>query len=309
MTSVESTNGILIAAQPKSASHGPLTAVMRFNCAMIAILGLLSLGALSLAHIVHYDRLGLVIVILPWFTPLTIVAWLCHWAAYPRLRDLMLCVIWSLLLFVISGPLVEITGRSSFPLVDSALAAIDAHLFQTRIIVQCVRAFPGLRRTSDLVYALFSPPLYIAPLLLPCLCGYPRAARRYVFAVAVAVLLTLALFAIWPAAGPWTVEGFQPSKEQAATQSYLQALKSAQPSQAGLKPAAIVSFPSFHTVLAVLSAIAFWQFGRGRWFVLAVSVAVCISTITTGWHYIIDVVGGIAVAFAAWEAAARLIRE
>ena len=57
----------------------------------------------------------------------------------------------------------------------------------------------------------------------------------------------------------------------------------------------IVAFPSFHTILAILSVRALWGIGKLRAIGTALGVAICLSTVATGWHYVIDVLSGIAV--------------
>ncbi len=141
------------------------------------------------------------------------------------------------------------------------------------------------------------PLLIFAALIIPTLRGRAEISRRYVLAVTIALLITAALFAIWPANGPWAVYGFAPSKAQAEFISDLLLLKSGQPARIDLVSSAIVTFPSFHTVLAILSVVALWESGRARWFVFALGTAICISTLTTGWHFFIDVIGGICVAW------------
>jgi membrane-associated phospholipid phosphatase len=65
----------------------------------------------------------------------------------------------------------------------------------------------------------------------------------------------------------------------------------------------LICFPSFHTILAVLSAAALWAIPYVRWGALVVSALIVVSTITTGTHYVVDVVAGLAVAWVAVVAA------
>ncbi len=58
-------------------------------------------------------------------------------------------------------------------------------------------------------------------------------------------------------------------------------------------------FPSSHVFFAVLGALQVYSSGAGRvarWFWLSFATAVCVSTVTSGQHYFIDVPGGIIVA-------------
>jgi membrane-associated phospholipid phosphatase len=271
-----------------------------FNWLMFAILGTTALIEIYLAHLENYADVWIAIDAFPWLFPLAIVAWYCDWAAHDRLRDLLLCVFWGFALTFLTGPLVEIAARSPFPLVDHALARTDSLLIQTAPIIQWLAHIPGASRVSDSVYDFLTPPLVLAPLAVPTLFGQPDASRRYVVSSTIALLLTLALFALFPAAGPWSEEGFPPAAQQAATEARLRAIKLHHPAPVTAQGEGLVSFPSFHTILAVLSALALWSVRRVRWFGLVISVLVCISTVTTGWHYLIDVAGGLVVALATW---------
>ena len=280
-----------------------------FNCLMAIVLGSTVVTEIFVSGIIHYADVWVAMAVFPYLLPFVFLAWYCHWVRYHRMRDLLLCAIWPFALSVVAGPLVEIAGRSSFPLVDGALARIDGYTFQTVTVVRWLQHFPPLSSAFDAVYVFLSPPLVLAPLLVTNFCRQPNAARRYIVSVTIALVLTTLLFALWPAAGPWTVEGFRPNEVQAAAESHLLALKLHHPVPGTARSAGIVSFPSFHTIIAVLAASALWNIRWIRWVGLVVCVGICLSTVTTGWHYVIDVLGGLGVAFAAWAAAVRLIRD
>ena len=57
----------------------------------------------------------------------------------------------------------------------------------------------------------------------------------------------------------------------------------------------LITFPSFHTTWAVLLALAFLRRRRLLPLFATLNVIVIVSTLTTGWHYLVDVLGGIAV--------------
>jgi len=269
---------------------------------MAALLGLTAISELLLAPTRTWQQIAVLLYLLPFVT----TAWYCHWAQHDRLRDVILVFSWALAIALLSSPLVEIASQSPLPLVDRNLAKLD--LVQTAAVVNWLHRHRALTHASAIAYWSLLP-LLVAALLLPALCNYRKAAHRLIVAGTLAALLTGMLFAIWPAAGPWTVEGYQANKEQALVSSELLMLKAhhSRPTSR-LQTDAIVSFPSFHTILAILSAIALWEVRRVRWLGLAICVAVSISTVTTGWHYTVDVLGGIVVAFTSYLAAARLVR-
>jgi hypothetical protein len=233
----------------------------------------------------------------------------CRWRGMEmaKLGDISQLAVWALLVIPAIAFLIPAAGRSPYPLVDNALAGLDARMhFQTVTVVHLFSHLPLLRRTLAIVYGLL-PILILGSLLVPTICGRVIDSRRYIFAVIIAAVVTATLFAFWPAAGPWTVEGFVPTRGQAAVTDNLSLLKSSKPLPAEVG-GAVVAFPSFHVVLAVLSIIAMWKVRWARWPALALGTLICVSTITTGWHYLIDLIGGLAVTYVA-QRIANLVLE
>jgi membrane-associated phospholipid phosphatase len=121
------------------------------------------------------------------------------------------------------------------------------------------------------------------------------ATRRYVVGIVVAAFITAGTFAFFPAAGPWTTEGYRASHDQTVVTAYLTALKTGAPVDLDMKDAGIVAFPSFHVLLALLSAVALSAMRQLRVAAWVLALLICVATLTTGWHYLTDVFGGIAL--------------
>jgi membrane-associated phospholipid phosphatase len=161
--------------------------------------------------------------------------------------------------------------------------------------VQWVGKHSGIQLALVVAYNLLLG--LVAPALVaPMLQGFYQRGRRYVIAVTFSVLLTAALFALVPAIGPWVVYGFQPTYLQSSTQAALVLLKSGKTISLDFPSGGIVSFPSFHVALVALSVAALWYIRKLRSLLCLAMLGICISTVTTGWHYVIDVIGGIGVA-------------
>jgi membrane-associated phospholipid phosphatase len=58
----------------------------------------------------------------------------------------------------------------------------------------------------------------------------------------------------------------------------------------------LISFPSFHTVSAILFGWALFPVRKLRWWALALNAALIASTPVQGAHYFIDILGGALVA-------------
>jgi len=279
-----------------------------FNLAMGLILTVLILADAVLSRTVHLTGLSVFLEIWPGVLLLLGCLCYCILRPLPRLIESVELIIWAVLLNNVLSPLILIAGRSPRPLIDHSLCVIDGRMhFSTEFIVHLAAHAPAVRIALAFAYPVLGPLVIFAILALPFF-GYANAARRYILGTTLAVILTSAIFALWPAAGPWTTENIGITREQAGVTTYLMSLKSSVPVGVDLKDAAIVSFPSFHVALAILTAVALNSFRRLRVGAWVLTVLICISTITTGWHYGIDVLGGIVIA-AASITAAGLIKE
>jgi hypothetical protein len=276
----------------------------RFNAAMTLLVAALFFFDLLLTRKVQLD--GLSQLSSGWPTFLFVVAGLClcHWRPLPRLIHSCENAIWAVLLTHLLSVVIQIAARSPFPLVDAQLTYIDRCLhLNTARIAGLSAHIPMLRSIFAATYNLVSLLIMLA-LILPPFTGRPEASQRYIVALVIGTLITATLFALWPAAGPWMTEGFAPSPIQLQVTKYLLLLKSPARVTLNFNSAAIVSFPSFHVVLALLSAMSLGAIPRVRPLVWSFAGITCLSTLTTGWHYGIDLLGGLAVAVTAQLGAA-----
>jgi membrane-associated phospholipid phosphatase len=88
------------------------------------------------------------------------------------------------------------------------------------------------------------------------------------------------------AAGIWHLEHFEALRSGAMRTIRLNAVEG------------LITFPSFHTALAIITAWAFWRTSYLALPVLGISVLVIASTVPVGGHYFVDVLAGAAIAAA-----------
>jgi membrane-associated phospholipid phosphatase len=269
-----------------------------FNCTMGVFAVVLLTTELILARMVHLTNIMLSLFgMAPAVIMLTICLVYCIERPMPRLIEASELTIWATVLFTLEPILMVLAGRSPRPMMDSTMAAIDGHLrFSTAAIANVVSQSSLLQLLSNATYmSLYL--LILGVVILPSIFGYCAVSRRFVMAVIFAAVITATMFAVLPASGPWTVEHFYVTTAAAAdTTNYLLQLKTAGPVALNLSRYAIVSFPSFHCVLAITAGTVVGSFRKLRvWGWLWASL-ICVSTITTGWHYGIDVIGGVLVA-------------
>jgi len=224
------------------------------------------------------------------------------------LRDSSLTVLWAALLWIILPFPVDVAGRlgRAFPLRDALLARLDAHLGVNIAAVARWATLHWLGRAVNSTYLLLTPLLVLA-FLVPGLTGRATAVKRLLVGNLLAFAVGLPMFACMPAVGPWYGEHFAANPTQAVCQTDLLHLR--QPGPYEHRPTGVVCFPSFHVMWAILCAEALCCFRWLRWPAWIVAALIVASTMTTGWHYLTDVLGGFVLAGICMAAAHRLVRS
>lgn len=224
------------------------------------------------------------------------------------LRDSSLTVLWAAVLWIALPFPVDVAGRlgRAFPLRDAFFARLDAHLGVNIAALAHWAAQHWMGRAVNAGYALLTPLLVVA-FLLPGLTGKATAVKRLLVGNLLAFAVGLPLFACLPAVGPWYGEHFAPSPAQVRCQADV--LKLREPGPYEHRPAGVICFPSFHVMWAILCAQALGCFRRLRWPAWAVAALIVASTMTSGWHYLTDVLGGFALAAVALAAARWIVHD
>jgi hypothetical protein len=210
-------------------------------------------------------------------------------------RNAALTLPWVMLLVAIIPSMAVLSVRFEFPLRDAWLARMDKALgFNVPSIAAWTAAHPHWRILSDKSYDVLYLLLPMA-MFLPGILGKRVAAEEFIVANGAGFLISFPIFTLMPAIGPWAGSEFAGNAAQKACEASIIALHS------GSKTAAVVglvSFPSFHVIWAVLSARALWPIRFLRMVGVVMACLVVVSTVTTGWHYVVDVIAGFAMAVA-----------
>ena len=209
------------------------------------------------------------------------------------LRDAAMTIPWSILLAIVIPPLVLAAARLNRPLQDEHLAHVDQLLNISVPQIVSYTSSHWLGRTINRTYPLLIPLMTIAA-LLPALAGKVKNAQLFLLANLIAFCIGLPLFALLPAIGPWYGYHFAATAHQTQCQTAILSFRA--PGHAISNINAIICFPSFHVIWAIFCVAAFWGFRLLRIPVALLSAMIIVSTVTTGWHYFIDVLGGIVVA-------------
>jgi membrane-associated phospholipid phosphatase len=235
-----------------------------------------------------------------------------RWRGLQRAVNLIMMTFWGVLISNLYLVPEHLAVRSSAPLCDDVLARMDAALgVEVPDVLRLTQTLPAVARVLAFAYGLLIFLLMLAT-MVPPMCGRMDKAKEYAVASLFAGAVAIPLLAVFPAAGPWSYYGYAPSAEQEGALRTLMTLRSGTPFLLDLgNQDGLICFPSFHTILALLTAVALWPVRYLRWPAAAVAGLVVLSTMTTGWHYFSDVLGGLvltAVSLAVARAYLRLER-
>ncbi len=211
---------------------------------------------------------------------------------FPK-RDAALTLPWILVLQTLFFWLPTLSAGLRMPLRDQLYLSMDRWLgIDVAAVVSWAARHAALEAVLNYSYHWLFPTLLATAILLPPLAGQIVAAERFLLTVAISFLLGLPVFALLPAIGPWVTYGFAPTELQQRVGLSILALRHGRPP---IHPG-IVCFPSFHVIWCVLAAAALWPVRPLRVPATVVATLIVASTITTGWHYACDVLGGLGIA-------------
>jgi membrane-associated phospholipid phosphatase len=223
----------------------------------------------------------------------------CRWAGHDRLLQACSLPFWASIVSTLLKFPLYIAARSTAGLKDQALARLDHRIgLEVPSVLHAAASYPWARAGLALSYDLLFPLMVVAA-IVPALRFRFGAAKELIVATTFATLVGAPLFALLPAIGPWSVYGYAPAPMQIQTEALFLTLRSGSAHVIDLNEPGFVCFPSFHVLLAILSTVALCSIKPLRIPAIAVTVLIAISTLTTGWHYSCDVIGGILLAFLA----------
>jgi membrane-associated phospholipid phosphatase len=223
-----------------------------------------------------------------------------RWRRERRIQGLLTIVLWSFVFSVLYSAPMYIAARLPVEFHDHRLAQMDKSIgIELPTILHGLESFPRCKWFLDHCYDSLLIFVTIA-IMVPPVCGHMQRSKEYVVAGVASALIAYPLFAMLPALGPWTYYQYPASIDQQSFEKVIVALKNPDPFVLNyLQIQGIITFPSFHTALAMLAAFALWPVRYLRWPAVLLAGLITVSTITTGWHYLTDVLAGALVAGAA----------
>jgi hypothetical protein len=278
--------------------------------ALLAIIGVLAYGTLA--------AMGVTVVVRSLLVPLS-TAGLCLGASlfYRRIRpDERLSISMAgtafLLVFAATaGALTYPAAAIGRPLRDDMFIAFE-HAFGINWpdLAAHLTALPALNVVWAIAYISSLPQIAVAVLVLG-LTGRRERLCAYLTLVLMTLIATISLFVVAPAIGPipsFGIGGDLYARLGEGGKTFLPdflALRGGQFTTFDLgRMEGIVTFPSFHTVLAVLTGWALAPIRRIGIAAMGLNGLVIVSTVPQGGHYLADIVAGsliAALAIGAWS--------
>jgi hypothetical protein len=219
-----------------------------------------------------------------------------------------------LLVFMI-GSLSYSGATLAMPLRDDWLHAADQMLgFDWRYWLGVLDAHPRIHQILVVAYHSMLPQTVFLVVALAAVRAY-HCLDRYLLSYGIAAVVTVAIATAMPALSPIVHLGITPSDHPNIVlavpmefQDQARALRDGSLRMIDLSGAqGLVTFPSFHTVSAVVLILAFSAVPYLRWPAFVLNGLMLVAIPIEGSHYIVDVIAGAALALAAWSVAGRLL--
>ncbi|KRE02130.1 hypothetical protein ASE63_07075 [Bosea sp. Root381] len=235
--------------------------------------------------------------------------------AETKLADALDCT-GQMTAFMAGGALLSyLMATLGLPLQDAAFQAADRALgLDWLAYLKAVDARPWLGTLFSLAYASFIPQVLILILGL-CFTGRGDAARIMVLAMILSGAVTIVISGFLPAMAMFVHLGLGPADYPNLSPGAsfvhvadMQALRAGAPFTLDIGRAeGIITFPSYHAALGLIMLLAACAHPWLRWPFVLLNLAMIAATPIDGGHYFVDVLAGLAIAWAAHLAAGRIV--
>jgi membrane-associated phospholipid phosphatase len=218
-------------------------------------------------------------------------------------RDVTIMMAGLMLVCLNAIALTFYAAAAQMPPADAMLVQLDTLLgFDWRATLMWFDAHPEIASTMEFFYTSSAWQLPLMALFFIVFRRMDRL-REVTVIYAVCLLIVIAFAALFPAIGPFHYIGIsQEFRDNLSSAAGIYHLETMQLIKSGQLPiftlehaTGLVTFPSFHTVLAIVTIYAFRGIRVLFWPSLFLNIGVIVSTIPEGGHYLIDLVGGAAI--------------
>jgi hypothetical protein len=207
-------------------------------------------------------------------------------------------VIFELLLLVVMMSLVCLAANAvqytPFPPMDATIVAIE-HYFKINMadMLAWTHQHPHLDDLMGLTYDCLTYQMCFIPLLLIFL-GKTERLREYYFILLFSTLIGFTFYYFYPTTAPASVikSPYFSIYEVATGLKFEQIHHYVNPTtiEGGL-----IAFPSFHTIWALTCVYLLKDWPKACALLLIINCFMLVSCVLLGWHYVLDIVSGVAL--------------
>jgi membrane-associated phospholipid phosphatase len=297
--------------RPHPAARSAHAAFSRSIWLLIIVMAVFTVAGCALTGL-RVDPASLSVLIVP-FAVLG-VTWWAYSTVRPdaRVRGMAEGFVQILLVLIFGTVMSYAAIALSFPLVDDQLLAIDNALgIERGAYLDFFAGHRLLHNALVLAYFTLMPQFVVVPVVL-FFANQIRRLQQFTFAAGFSLFATVLISVSMPALSATYLDlglpvGAALPAGYGVHVPIIQELRSGAPFLMRLDTLeGLLTFPSFHTIGALLFIWATWRIAVVRWLSLALNSALIAATPIVGTHYFIDVAAGFAVAFLAVQAAIRL---
>jgi hypothetical protein len=180
------------------------------------------------------------------------------------------------------------------PYADPWLAAADAAMgIHVPAVVAWIWAHPAALRLTNIIYFTFAPQLLLTVFALAALRDRERL-WEFAFHFHLCLIVTIAALALWPAVCVSDHYAYKPTVDMTRTIAQIKGFHDGSMTVVRFDDLdGLVSFPSFHVAGGMLVTWAFRHRPRILIPLIVLNIGLAISTVTTGEHYAVDVLGAV----------------
>lgn len=217
---------------------------------------------------------------------------------------------YSIYFFIVLALGILTTGMqyTPFPLIDHALAKADMLMgFHSLKVLNWTYAHPHVKHFLSLMYDMVGYQLFVIPLMLAFWLD-KKAVEIFLLSIIASYLIGTTIYYFFPTAGLTAVFSsphFLPGEHETFKKFY----DVHHHIPFSFTGGGMIAFPSFHVAWAVLLTYAC---RHKKWILyplIVVNIAIIVSTFMLGWHYLIDVFGGLLLAVIAIVIADRIYQR
>lgn len=203
----------------------------------------------------------------------------------------------------ILGALSYVSARLNYPLSDEWLISIDHAMgFDWKAYIHWVDQSATLAFLSTTAYISSGPQMLV---IITILFLYKNIAhnQRFLLAFIATGAITVILSALYPAVAGYVHYNIDPSQFKnlhpiaaRVHEAPYMAMRNHTTNVLSFPMQGLVTFPSFHAALAIVLIYAAWPVRWLRIIAIPLNILVLFATPVDGGHWLIDVVGGVAIA-------------